>query len=100
MNNAVLALLVLALTGANLPFLIERRLWVLPPSNTGEKVFAWRLVEWLVLYFLIGWIARLLEGRFAPPQHQDWEFYAVTACAFAVMAFPGFIYRYLWRPHL
>jgi hypothetical protein len=26
---------------------------------------------------------------------QEWEFYAVSACLFIVLAFPGFIYQYL-----
>jgi len=44
-----------------------------------------------------GGIARLLEGKLGDIQHQDWEFYAVNASLFVVFAYPGFVYRYLWR---
>jgi hypothetical protein len=33
-------------------------------------------------------------GQLAP---QDWEFYAVTRCLFLVFAFPGFVYKVLWK---
>jgi hypothetical protein len=29
---------------------------------------------------------------------QSWEFYAVSACLFIVLAFPGFVLRYLYKP--
>ncbi len=98
MNSAVGALLVLAVISANLPFLIERPLW-LTPFKSGKKAIGWRLLELVLMYFIVGGIARLLEQKVAPPQHQDWEFYAITACMFIVLAFPGFIYRYLWRTY-
>ena len=37
------------------------------------------------------------ESRAGPVYRQRWEFYAVTVCLFLVFAYPGFIYRYLWR---
>ena len=51
-----------------------------------------------MLYFAVGGLAWLVE-RFSMGQvaAQNWEFYAVTACLFLVFAFPGFVYRYLWR---
>lgn len=98
MNNAIVALLLLALACANLPFLVERPLLVLPARQL-RKAFGWRLLEMVILYFAIGFLARLLEAHFAPLHHQDWEFYAVTACIFAVMAFPGFVWRYLLPRH-
>ena len=33
-------------------------------------------------------------GQVAP---QSWEFYAVTGCLFLTLAFPGFVYRYLYK---
>ncbi len=89
-------LLVLALVAANLPFLVERVFFVWRPRS-GRKGLFWRLIELVVLYFAIGGLAYFVEGRFGPVQPQNWEFYAVTACLFLVFAFPGFIYRYLWR---
>ncbi|MDA8225910.1 MAG: DUF2818 family protein [Betaproteobacteria bacterium] len=96
MNAAVISLLVLAVMAANLPFLIERPLLVLP-LRSARKSFWWRLLELVILYFVIGFVARLLEQKLEPLQHQHWEFYTVTASMFAVLAFPGFIWRYLWR---
>jgi hypothetical protein len=33
-------------------------------------------------------------GQIAP---QGWEFYAVTGALFLTLAFPGFVYRYLYK---
>ncbi|OYW08175.1 MAG: hypothetical protein B7X34_09200 [Acidobacteriia bacterium 12-62-4] len=33
-------------------------------------------------------------GQIAP---QGWEFYATTGALFITLAFPGFVYRYLYR---
>ena len=98
MNSAVAALIILALIAANLPFLIERVGFVLMPKS-GHKTMAWRLLELVVLYFVVGIIAHFLEQKVITPQPQHWEFYAVTASMFIVLAFPGFVYRYLWRRH-
>lgn len=96
MNFSTTLLLVLAFVAANLPFLVERIFFVIRPK-VGSKNFAWRLLELVVLFFVIGGIARLLEGKLGDIQHQNWEFYAVNAALFVVFAYPGFVYRYLWR---
>ncbi|PWB53463.1 MAG: DUF2818 domain-containing protein [Nitrosomonadales bacterium] len=88
-------LLLLALAAANLPFIAERLL-LLVPLKTGKNL-AWHLLELLVLYFMVGGVSMLLEQQIAPRHSQNWEFYAVTVCLFLVFAFPGFTYRYLWR---
>ena len=60
-----------------------------------------RLLEWLILFFLAGLLARGLEKKITGEIHaQDWEFYAVGFCLFLVFAFPGFIYRHEFRKHL
>jgi TRAP-type mannitol/chloroaromatic compound transport system permease large subunit len=51
----------------------------------------------LVLYFLVLGVARLLESRLGNVPDQEWQFYAVTTCLFLVLAFPGFVLRYLKR---
>lgn len=89
----VAALLVLAFLAANLPFMNQRVLAFGPVRS--NKPLAWRLLELLLLYFLVGAIGLLLEknaGQIAP---QGWEFYAITGTMFATLAFPGFVYRYL-----
>jgi hypothetical protein len=87
--------LVLAFCAANLPFLTLRLFGVLPLA--GGKNLAMRLGELVVLYLLVGGVGLLLEkhaGQIAP---QGWEFYAVTATLFLTFAFPGFVYRYLYK---
>jgi hypothetical protein len=97
LNSATLILILLALLAANLPWLSDR-LFYLVPLRRQPKPFAWRLFELVALYFALGALAIAVErnvlGQVAP---QHWEFYAITACMFLVFAFPGFIYRYLWR---
>lgn len=100
LNLAVSVLLLVAVLAANLPWLSERMLFVFPPPG-GEKSAWLRLLEWLVLYFLVGGIALGLEQKSFGERHaQDWEFYAVTLCLFLVFALPGFIYRNDLKDHL
>ena len=93
--NAILLPLV-ALIAANLPFLLERIFFIVKPKS-GSKNFAWRLLELTVLYFIVGGIGLLLENKIGDIHPQKWEFYAITASLFVVFAYPGFVYRYLWR---
>ena len=96
-SAAVTVLIVLALLAANLPFLNERLLAVVPLKF--PKNLAIRLLELVALYFVVGGIGLLLEqrqGRIAP---QGWEFYAITAALFLTLAFPGFVWRYLFKRH-
>lgn len=97
MTPQILLLVVVALLAANLPFISNRALLVLPQPQ--GKHAAWRLLELVLLYFIVGGLARLLEGSVQTVARQHWEFYAVTACLFIVFAFPGFVWRYLWRHH-
>jgi len=90
----------IALAAANLPFANERVFGFisLKPAQSGgarSKPFFARLLELLVLYFLVGAVAYLLESRIGNVFAQGWEFYAVTGCLFIVLAFPGFVLRYL-----
>ncbi|WP_313168137.1 DUF2818 family protein [Massilia oculi] len=104
MDSSLAALLViaLALAGANLPFVNERLFGFVPvpagKAAAGEsrnKAFALRLLELVVLYFIVGLVAKLLESRIGSVFVQTWEFYAVTGCMFLVLAFPGFVMRYM-----
>ena len=86
-------LILLALLAANLPF-VNHRLLVIGPL-CRPKSLAWRLLELVLLYFVVGGIGLALEksaGQIAP---QGWEFYAITGTMFLTLAFPGFVYRYL-----
>ena len=96
-SAAVTALIVLALVAANLPFLNDRLLAVVPLKF--PKNLAIRLLELVALYLVVGGIGLLLEqrqGRIAP---QGWEFYAITATLFLTLASPGFVWRYLFKRH-
>lgn len=93
---ASVALILIALVAANAPFLSERVFLVVAPKR-GSKSLGWRLLEVLVLYLLVGVAARLLEARAGSVYPQNWEFYVITLCLFLVFAYPGFVYRYLWR---
>nr|WP_283254314.1 DUF2818 family protein [Ramlibacter paludis] len=87
--------LVLAFAAANLPFLSQRVLGVVALAD--GKNLAVRLAELVALYFIVGGIGLALEkhaGQIAP---QGWEFYAVTGALFLTFAFPGFVWRYLFR---
>jgi len=107
-NSSLAAWLVvaIALAAANLPFLTERVFGFislktkaagdgLVPHPPRTKSLPLRLFELLVLYFIVGFLARALESRIGGVFEQKWEFYAVTGCLFLVLAFPGFVYRYL-----
>ena len=65
--------------------------------KAAHKSFWWRLAELAVLYFAVLFFARALEARMGAVYPQNWEFYATTACLFVVLAYPGFVWRYLWR---
>ena len=90
----------LALAAANLPFYNDK-VFALIPRKAGadgqgwRKPLALRLLELIVMYFLVGALAFALEARIGNVFPQTWEFYAITGTLFVVLAFPGFIVRYL-----
>lgn len=89
--------ILLSAFGANLPFLNERLFAVLPLPR-ADKPFWVRLLELCALYALVLGVAWLVEGRMGNVAAQGWEFYVITICLFLVLAFPGFVFRYLRRP--
>jgi hypothetical protein len=95
-TGAIWLVIVVALVAANLPFLSER-LGLVGPVARPKKALLVRLNELVVLYFLVGALAMLLERRAGQNAPQGWEFYAITGTLFVTLAFPGFIYRYLVR---
>lgn len=93
---AIWLVILAALVAANLPFLNDRWLLVGARAAKGKPFFA-RALEMLLLYFLVGALALLIEKRAGQIAPQGWEFYAVTGALFITLAFPGFVYRYLMR---
>ena len=87
--------IVAALVGANLAFLSERLLAVFPLQR--PKSLGLRLLELVVFYFLVGGLGLSLEQRVGQITRQGWEFYAVTGALFITLAFPGFVWRYLFK---
>ncbi len=89
--------ILLAALAANLPFLSERLFAVVPLGHEVKP--AWlRLSEMVFLYFLILGAGYFLESRIGNVFPQGWQFYAITACFFLVLGYPGFVFRYL-RKH-
>ena len=90
-------MIIVAFMAANLPFVNQRWLVVGPVAAKSRKPLAGRLAELVLLYFLVGGLALLLERRAGQIAPQGWEFYAITGTLFLTLAFPGFVYRYLLR---
>lgn len=111
-QSAVLALLLAAVLFANLPWINERLLGVIP-LRAGAKPFWMRLLEWgagLGVVALLAWRLELgcqisvtaflgfaeCPGEVHP---KTWEFYTVGVVLYAVFALPGFIYFAERRRH-
>ncbi len=95
-------LVVLAMAvGANLPFFNQRLFALVPLQRSATAGYIksgwWRILELLVLYFVVGAVAYMLEKATGDRVGQGWEFYAINGCLFLVLAFPGFVYRYLYK---
>ena len=96
MTAAQIFLVIASLFAANLPFVTQRSLFGIPCRKT-DKPFWLRLLELLASYFLLGGLSIWFEGSaYGAAYTQGWEFYAITFCLFLVLAYPGFVYRYLW----
>ncbi|SAL44642.1 DUF2818 family protein [Caballeronia telluris] len=106
MSAAGWFIVLLALAGANLPFLNQRLFAVVPiplanqsagtTRRRAAKKNAWiRIAELIVLYFVVGALGFMLEARAGNRFEQGWQFYAITFSLFVVLAFPGFTFQYL-----
>jgi hypothetical protein len=96
MQAFIWIVIVVTVVAANLPFVNERWLAVLPNKNAPKSLTA-RLGELLLLYGLVIAVGRTLEAQLGQMALQRWEFYAVTFALFLTLAFPGFVWRYLLR---
>ena len=94
LSTVIIVFLVVAFIAANLPWISER-LFGLIAVKSAKKTAWLCLLEWIILYLLIGTIALGIEKKFTSEIYpQDWEFYASTFCLFIVFSLPGFIYRF------
>jgi Na+/glutamate symporter len=90
----------LALFAANLPFFMSRFLGLIPIRNGRsqmQKSWPWHLLELCIMYALVLLVGKWIEHTLGQRSPQGWEFYAITVCLFFTCAFPGFVYRYLWK---
>lgn len=92
---SVVAILLLAVLAANLPFLNERIFGMGP--RLAPKSIWWRVLELLTYTALVALVGRGLESYLGQPSPLRWEFVAVWLCVMATLAFPGFVWRHLRR---
>ncbi len=92
---SVWLVLVAAFCAANLPFVNDRLMAVI--ARPAPKSLGLRLAELVVCYLAVGGLGLALEKRAGQIAPQNWEFYAITAAMFLTFAFPGFVFRYLFR---
>ncbi len=94
LSTVIIIFLVIAFIAANLPWISERLFGVIT-LKSGTKSVWMSILEWFVMYLLIGLVALGIEKKFTSDVYsQSWEFYASTLCLFLVFALPGFIYRF------
>jgi hypothetical protein len=107
-STASWLVIAVAIAAANLPFFNDKVFALValkPPAGQQAGAAArrkplWlRLLEMLVLYFVVGAIGFGLEAQIGNRFPQTWEFFAISGCLFIVLAFPGFIVRYLRKRH-
>lgn len=98
-SAAVWLLIVLACVAANLPFINERLFAVFQIRGfaDGIKPFWVRVIELLVWFGVIGMLGMLFERMIGNAFTQKWEFYVTALTLFVVLAFPGFVIRYLLK---
>lgn len=97
---AVWLLIALALISANLPFLTERVLTVIPwHRDNAVKPFWLRMVEIVVYYAMVMALGFAFEAALGNTFSQGWEFYAITFSLYLVLGYPGFVFRYLFKRH-
>lgn len=98
-SAAVWLLILLACVAANLPFINDRLFAILPLKRfaDGVKPFWVRVIELLVWFGVIGLLGMLFERMIGNAFVQRWEFYVTALTLFVVLAFPGFVVRYLLK---
>jgi hypothetical protein len=96
MNTVAAAVLLvsIALILANLPFVARKIFFVLAHP---KKTIWWCCLELLVYYGVFIGIGLAIEANVSRMQEKVWQFYAITALMFLVLAYPGFVWRFLRR---
>lgn len=94
MEISYFAIFLLAIFLANLPFLLDSFLIFF---HCDVKKFYLIFIELLLSYLLVFIFSLLCESRFSSIHHKDWVFYVITLSGFAVLSYPGFVFRYLLK---
>ncbi|MES2500003.1 MAG: DUF2818 family protein [Pseudomonadota bacterium] len=90
-------ILLLAFVAANLPW-FSNKLFYAIALKSNVKNLAWCLLELVILYLTVAALSFYAEyATLGQVSAQGWEFYTVTFSLFLVFAFPGFIYKVLWK---
>lgn len=79
---------------ANLAWISDRWLGLLGQVNFLWQRFAQMLLTYGFMIILAYFVEKFVIGQTWP---QGWEFYSITFAMFLVLAFPGFVYRVLWK---
>ncbi len=94
LGTVIIIFVAVAFIAANLPWISDHLFGVIA-LKSGKKPVWLTILEWFILYLLIGMVALGIEKKFTSDIYsQGWEFYATTFCLFLVFALPGFIYRF------
>ena len=91
-----MAFLLCAICSANIPFINQKLLAVLP-IPFKRKPFWLRLLEMTALYAVLALSGSLLERYLGHLTQIGWELYIITLCLFLIFSFPGFVYQYLLK---
>jgi len=96
MNTVAAAVLLVSIAFilATLPFVTRKVLFAFKPA---VKTVWWCLAELLVFYGVFILVGFGLEAKVGSAQPQAWQFYAITLLMFLVLAYPGFVWRFLRR---
>ncbi|AQS51138.1 DUF2818 family protein [Paenalcaligenes hominis] len=81
---------VIAIVMFAIPALLQR-------TQPIEKSFFARLLEFTALYAFVGLLGVGFESSLGSVFPQRWEFYVITYCLFIILAYPGFVLRYLLK---
>ena len=76
LGNTIIIFIVFAFIAANLPWVSERLFGLIPLKSDKKSAWLW-LLEWLILYILVGLLAMGIEKKFMSDMYsQGWDFYA------------------------
>ncbi|MBT0571460.1 DUF2818 family protein [Curvibacter sp. CHRR-16] len=88
-------LILAALVAANIFLVLPVRLL---PAWAQVRASFFRWMGWFAGYAIVLALGMTFERYLGQNASQGWVFWAATWFVYAAFSFPGFVYRYLWRP--